>query len=97
MFLSLARWGHFRYTYTALVHLLFNDQYYYIMKSGIHPTYEEINVQCSCGHTFKTNSTLGKDLRLDVCSECHPFYTGTQKIIDTAGRVDRFNKKYGGA
>lgn len=65
------------------------------MKTGIHPIYNEINVECSCGNKFKTRSTLSDDLRLDVCSECHPFYTGKQKLVDTAGRVDKFNKKYG--
>lgn len=65
------------------------------MKEGIHPEYKEIKVTCSCGNTFKTRSTYGKDLHLDVCSNCHPFYTGKQKIVDTAGRVDRFQQKYG--
>jgi large subunit ribosomal protein L31 len=65
------------------------------MKSDIHPNYNEIDVTCSCGNTFKTRSTAGKELRLDVCSMCHPFYTGKQKILDTAGRVDKFRQKYG--
>jgi len=65
------------------------------MKPDIHPTYNEISVTCSCGNSFKTHSTAGKDLRLDVCSSCHPFYTGKQKIVDTAGRVDKFKQKYG--
>jgi large subunit ribosomal protein L31 len=65
------------------------------MKKAIHPEYNEINVTCSCGETFKTRSTAGKDLILEVCSKCHPFYTGKQKIVDTAGRVDRFQQKYG--
>lgn len=64
------------------------------MKDGIHPKYEEINVTCSCGHTFKTRSTSIKPLHIEVCSECHPFYTGKQKIVDTAGRVERFRQKY---
>lgn len=64
------------------------------MKTEIHPNYDEINVTCSCGHSFKTKSTVGKDLHLDVCSQCHPFYTGKQKIVDTAGRVDKFRQKY---
>ena len=60
-----------------------------------HPKYEEIVVTCSCGHTFKTHSTLGrKDLHLDVCSACHPFYTGQQKLVDTSGRVEKFKQKY---
>ncbi|MFQ5469022.1 MAG: 50S ribosomal protein L31 [Gammaproteobacteria bacterium] len=65
------------------------------MKAGIHPKYEAIQVTCSCGNTFTTRSTVGKELHLDVCSACHPFYTGKQKILDTAGRVDKFKQKYG--
>ena len=65
------------------------------MKADIHPEYSEIDVTCSCGNTFKTSSTLGRALTLDVCSECHPFYTGKQKMLDTAGRVDKFRQKYG--
>jgi large subunit ribosomal protein L31 len=64
------------------------------MKASIHPEYAEINVSCSCGNTFKTRSTVGKDLQVDVCSNCHPFYTGKQKMVDTAGRVDKFRKRY---
>ncbi|MEP7313968.1 MAG: 50S ribosomal protein L31 [Pseudomonadota bacterium] len=67
------------------------------MKASTHPEYTQINVICSCGNTFKTGSTLGQDLNVDVCSACHPFYTGKQKILDTAGRVDKFRKKYGTA
>ncbi len=65
------------------------------MKPNIHPEYNEIAVTCSCGNAFKTNSTMKKALHVEVCSACHPFYTGKQKIIDTAGRVEKFNKKYG--
>lgn len=65
------------------------------MKEGIHPDYKAIKVTCSCGNSFETRSTAGKDLALEVCSKCHPFYTGLQKIVDTAGRVDRFQQKYG--
>jgi large subunit ribosomal protein L31 len=65
------------------------------MKQAIHPDYKEITVTCSCGNTFQTRSTVGRNLNLDVCSACHPFYTGKQKIVDTAGRVDRFRQKYG--
>lgn len=65
------------------------------MKPEIHPAYDDISVTCSCGHKFQTRSTLGKELHIDVCSQCHPFYTGKQKIVDTAGRVDKFRKKYG--
>ncbi len=67
------------------------------MKADTHPNYAEINVTCTCGNTFKTRSTLGHDLQVEVCSSCHPFYTGKQKIVDTAGRVDKFRKKYAGA
>ena len=65
------------------------------MKSGIHPEYNEISVTCGCGNNFKTRSTMGKDLHVEVCSSCHPFYTGKQKIVDTAGRVEKFRQKYG--
>jgi len=65
------------------------------MKAAIHPEYTEINVTCSCGNVFKTRSTVGKDLQIEVCSNCHPFYTGKQKMVDTAGRVDKFRQKYG--
>jgi len=63
------------------------------MKEGIHPNYPAARVTCACGNTFVTRSTRG-DFQVDVCSACHPFYTGTQKLIDTAGRVDRFRKRY---
>ncbi len=66
------------------------------MQSGIHPEYNEISATCSCGNVIKTNSTLGKDLHLDVCSSCHPFYTGKQKEATSGGRIDRFNKRFGG-
>jgi large subunit ribosomal protein L31 len=64
------------------------------MKDGIHPDYKETTVSCSCGNTFLTRSTLGHDLQIEVCSNCHPFYTGKQKIVDTGGRVDKFRKRY---
>ena len=64
------------------------------MKTGIHPDYKEITVVCSCGNKFQTRSTLGKELHVEVCAACHPFYTGRQKIVDTAGRVERFKQKY---
>jgi large subunit ribosomal protein L31 len=66
------------------------------MKESIHPEYTEISVTCSCGNSFRTRSTVGHDLHVEVCSSCHPFYTGKQKIVDTAGRVDKFRKKYAG-
>jgi len=66
------------------------------MKADIHPKYQEISVKCSCGNEFKTRSTLSDDhLHLDVCSSCHPFYTGQQKIVDTAGRVEKFRRRFG--
>ncbi len=65
------------------------------MKETIHPNYVEIDVTCSCGNTFKTRSTTGRPLHIEVCAACHPFYTGKQKIVDTAGRVERFRQKYG--
>lgn len=65
------------------------------MKANIHPKYTEITATCSCGNVVKTRSTLCRDLHLDVCAACHPFYTGKQKEASTGGRVDRFNKRFG--
>ena len=64
------------------------------MKAGIHPAYNEVNVVCACGHTFRTRTTNKNDIRVEICSNCHPFCTGKQKLIDTAGRVDKFEKTY---
>jgi large subunit ribosomal protein L31 len=64
------------------------------MRTGIHPEYNLIKVTCSCGNTFETRSTNSKPLQVEVCSACHPFYTGKQKILDTAGRVEKFKQKY---
>ncbi|HUF02620.1 MAG TPA: 50S ribosomal protein L31 [Aridibacter sp.] len=64
------------------------------MKAEIHPSYDTITVACACGHSFETRSTLGEELHVEICSECHPFFTGKQKLVDTAGRVDRFNKRF---
>ncbi|MCJ7831360.1 MAG: 50S ribosomal protein L31 [Dehalococcoidia bacterium] len=64
------------------------------MKKGIHPDYVEATVHCACGNTFSTRSTR-KELRVEVCSRCHPFFTGEQRIVDTAGRVERFKRRYG--
>ena len=64
------------------------------MKAGIHPKYEMTTITCACGNVIKTKSTA-KDVEVEICSKCHPFYTGKQKLVDTAGRVERFNKKYG--
>jgi large subunit ribosomal protein L31 len=64
------------------------------MKAGIHPAYNEVKVSCACGHTFLTRSTHKGDIRVEICSSCHPFFTGRQKLVDTAGRVDKFERKY---
>ena len=64
------------------------------MKKNIHPEYKKATVRCACGNTFETGSTK-EDLRVEICSECHPFFTGKQKLVDTGGRVERFKKKYG--
>ena len=64
------------------------------MKADLHPEYKEIKVTCSCGNSFVTGSTLGKDLAVEICSACHPFYTGKQKLVDTAGRVEKFRQRY---
>jgi large subunit ribosomal protein L31 len=64
------------------------------MKEGIHPKYEVVTVSCACGSTFQTRSTQSQ-LSVDICSACHPFYTGKQRLVDTAGRIDRFRRKYG--
>ena len=66
------------------------------MKAGIHPDYHEVVVSCACGNTFKTRSTIkGDHIRLEICSACHPYFTGKMKFIDTAGRVERFQRKFG--
>jgi large subunit ribosomal protein L31 len=64
------------------------------MKAGIHPSYAEVSVKCACGHVFKTRSTHKGDIHVEICSSCHPFFTGKQKLIDTAGRIERFEKKF---
>ncbi len=63
------------------------------MKQGLHPEYNTVTVKCACGATFETRSTK-EDLKVDICSNCHPFFTGKQKLVDAGGRVDRFNKRY---
>ncbi len=66
------------------------------MKAGIHPDYHEVEVTCACGNTFKTRSTIrGEAIRLEICAACHPYFTGKMKLVDTAGRVERFRRKYG--
>ena len=67
------------------------------MKEGIHPEYKEVTISCACGNVVKTRSTKGQDMVLEICSECHPFYTGKQKLVDSAGRIERFRKKYSNA
>ncbi|MDQ3282194.1 MAG: 50S ribosomal protein L31 [Acidobacteriota bacterium] len=64
------------------------------MKPEIHPQYQQVNVHCACGESWTSGSTK-KELRVEICSKCHPFFTGKQKLVDTAGRIDRFQKKYG--
>lgn len=71
------------------------NQEEYVMKTGIHPDYSETKVVCACGNSFTTQSTMGGELHVEICSACHPFYTGKQKIVDTAGRVGKFREKYG--
>ena len=67
----------------------------YIMKADIHPKYEALTATCSCGNVFETRSTKSGDMHIDVCSKCHPFYTGKQKTLDVGGRIDKFNKRFG--
>ena len=64
------------------------------MKEGIHPKYEEATITCACGNVFQSRSTK-KEIHVEVCNKCHPFYTGKQKLVDSGGRVDRFKKRYG--
>ncbi len=64
------------------------------MQANIHPKYETISASCSCGNVISTRSTVAKDIHIDVCSSCHPFYTGKQKTSDTGGRIDKFNKRF---
>ena len=65
------------------------------MKKGIHPEYKETRVICACGNTFVTRSTRFPEIKVEICSKCHPFFTGQQKLVDTAGRVQKFRNKYG--
>ena len=66
------------------------------MKEGLHPNYEEVTVKCACGETFETRSTKGGEMRVEICSKCHPFFTGKQKFVDAGGRVDKFKKRLQG-
>ncbi|MDX1302611.1 50S ribosomal protein L31 [Photobacterium sp.] len=65
------------------------------MKQGIHPDYSAVNARCSCGNNFVFQSTMRKDVNLDVCDKCHPFYTGKQREVSSGGRIDKFNKRFG--
>ncbi|TVP55031.1 MAG: 50S ribosomal protein L31 [Gemmatimonadales bacterium] len=65
------------------------------MKQGIHPQYKPTNIVCACGTVIETRTTQDTEIRVEICSVCHPFYTGKQRLVDTAGRVERFNRKYG--
>jgi large subunit ribosomal protein L31 len=73
---------------------IFREKEVNIMKEGIHPNYNEVEVKCACGNTFTTRSTKD-EIRLEICSECHPFFTGNQKTVDKGGRADKFKQKYG--
>lgn len=64
------------------------------MKEGIHPEMQEVTITCACGHQIRTFSTIAKNFAIEICSHCHPYFTGKQKLVDTAGRVERFQKKY---
>jgi large subunit ribosomal protein L31 len=72
----------------------YDQQLRSFMKAAIHPAYEEVRVHCACGNTFMTRSTHKGDINVEICSACHPFFTGKQKLVDTAGRVERFRRKY---
>lgn len=78
----------------GIIHMLSRLKGVTTMKEGIHPQYEKVTIKCACGAEFETRSTK-KDIRLDICSKCHPFFTGKQKLVDTGGRVDRFKKRFG--
>ena len=73
--------------------ILFEEREVFTVREGIHPNYVETTITCACGNVIKTRSTK-QDIRVEICSKCHPFYTGTQKLVDTGGRVDRFNKRF---
>jgi large subunit ribosomal protein L31 len=77
-----------------IINARFQGRLLVMPKKGIHPTYKPATITCACGHTLETYSTRGSFM-VDICSNCHPFYTGKQKFLDTGGRIERFNKKYG--
>ena len=80
--------------FDQLAHLAMHSEERNIMKTDIHPNYDQITATCSCGNKIEVGSTLGKDINLDICSECHPIYTGKQKTAETGGRVDKFRKRF---
>lgn len=82
------------YTVVVIKGLQLSTKEVTVMKKGIHPEYGEAIVRCACGETFVTGSTK-KEIRVEICSKCHPFFTGKQKLVDTGGRVERFKKRYG--
>ena len=77
-----------------MLHWKFPKGSLFKMKAGIHPAYNELNVICACGNVFKTRSTHKGDIRVEICSACHPFFTGKQKLVDSGGRVERFQRRY---
>ena len=77
----------------GIIPMLYRKKGVTMMKEGLHPQYEKVTVKCACGAEFETRSTK-KDIRLDICSKCHPFFTGKQKLVDTGGRGDRFKKRF---
>jgi len=81
------------YTVVVMIGLQLSTKEVTVMKKGIHPEYGEAIVRCACGETFVTGSTK-KEIRVEICSKCHPFFTGKQKLVDTGGRVERFKKRY---
>lgn len=81
------------FCYVMLKNMALSEKEVIIVKEGIHPKYEKTTIKCACGEVIETSSTK-KDLHVDICSKCHPFYTGKQKLIDTGGRIDRFKKRY---
>jgi large subunit ribosomal protein L31 len=89
--------GLFTGTFYQLIDKVAACKLEYMMKTEIHPAYHELKATCSCGNVIAVGSTREQALYLDVCSACHPFYTGKQKVADTGGRIDRFNKRFGSA
>lgn len=86
-------WG-FAVLYTSQARLSPSNQERNAVKEGIHPKYEVTSIQCGCGNAFETRTSRGGELKVDICNACHPFYTGKLKFVDTAGRIDKFQKKF---